>query len=225
MMAMAIFKRGRLDTDTPQNPPTSTNPSMDPDAVVAAETKVQDLLGQQAGDDSATPAAGSSATDNVFDATKTDGQSTTDKPQDQPKPADDSILPTLEVHEEGKQDAAGADGPKDNEPAPTSTLPPEAETDQPGDTTSADVSPDASSSTIPVTDGESVAMADVDREVSELVEKLEGEAGRLESEIGSKNDQIKQMQGEIDEANNRKAELDKKVKALRQVVDNSNDAK
>ncbi len=62
---------------------------------------------------------------------------------------------------------------------------------------------------------------DVDREVNDLITRLANEAEGLDTEINNSEEKIKELQTEIDGHKARKEEIDKKVSALRAVVDGS----
>lgn len=62
---------------------------------------------------------------------------------------------------------------------------------------------------------------DVDREVNDLVTRLSNEVEGLDSEIANSEAKIKELQSEIDGHKARKDEIDKKVAALKAVVDGS----
>lgn len=216
---MAIFKREKKLE--PISDPATTTPSsttMSPDAVADAEDRIQSLLGQNNSPAStvATPA---------FDpAPKNDATDT--NPSVPPTPIMDdekeAATSTLELHEEGEENPEITKPSTEND-TPASTLDEEEPEETP--TPTVDTEENKSTSTIAVTDGDAVAMEDVDREVNELIGKLETEAGKLDGDISNKNEQIKQLQGEIDAATSKKSELDKKIKSLRQVVEASDSAK
>lgn len=67
-------------------------------------------------------------------------------------------------------------------------------------------------------EGSEEVVEDVDKNVGQMIEKLEGESKRLDEQIADKTTQIQSLQKEIDTHNAKKAEVQKRIDGLRQVV-------
>ena len=89
----------------------------------------------------------------------------------------------------------------------------------PSDPVTTEEQPDDNDVTLDADDAEDGAVVeDVDKNVNEMINKLDGESKRLDEEIADKTSQIQSLQKEIDAHNAKKAEVQKRVDGLRQVV-------
>jgi hypothetical protein len=188
--------------------------------VASAEEKVKSLLGQGTDAPTADTPVASPSSDTKSDSIFGDNK---DNPADSP----------LELHEEDPANGAsdvkeGAAGPgpsstlgsSASDDHPVSTLAPEEEApDNKAAAPTATEPTDTSGDNIPVSGSGEVALQDVDREVNDLITKLEGEAEKLDKDMSDKKTQIDQLQAEIDNATAKKTELDKKIQSLHQVVE------
>lgn len=192
---MAIFKRGdRITSDVP-SPVTApvTDHTNTSDDVATAEEKVKSLLGQHA--QAATTSDGGAAATVFRPHDGTSAPTPTTPPQASPAPetSPQSVL-------DNNDNSVSDDDKKDTKEETPKT---------------------SSVSSIEVKDGGDGVIEDVDREVQDMIGKLEVESQNLDGQISSKTDQIGKLQTEIDAHNARKAEIDKKAVGLRQVVGNN----
>lgn len=86
----------------------------------------------------------------------------------------------------------------------------------PSDPITTDEQPDDNDVTVDADDA--AVVEDVDKNVNEMIDKLDGESKRLDEEVADKTSQIQSLQKEIDAHNAKKAEVQKRVDGLRQVV-------
>lgn len=203
------------DTSTPQATPPAApaEPSATPVTDNPAPASDDLPTAQPAADDAADEAA-------TIDANMAHMGQTVFEPQFKPQNSDDdaaakmmgSDVPTTPVSDQPAADEPVAPA----EPAAPTPEPP-AEPEPATPTIDEMTSSPSTTMTPPSIDDESV-VEDVDKDVHEMITKLESESQKLDQDIAEKNEQILTMQKEIDAHNTKKAAVQKRIDGLKAVI-------